>query len=110
MSVSLIVSSRAPVWGASVQSLDLSSGQACFKSCPRVGGILLPDDTTVPDSGFKSCPRVGGIQKLKHQTQNQQGFKSCPRVGGIFLPDDTTVPDSGFKSCPRVGGIFSGAD
>ena len=34
------VSSRAPVWGASIPEHRQAAGQSGFKSCPRVGGIL----------------------------------------------------------------------
>ena len=33
-----------------------------FKSCPRVGGILVAVDDVKVVHSFKSCPRVGGIQ------------------------------------------------
>ena len=33
------VSSRAPVWGASLRNTAASTMRVSFKSCPRVGGI-----------------------------------------------------------------------
>ena len=35
------VSSRAPVWGASLQNARIRAEVVSFKSCPRVGGILF---------------------------------------------------------------------
>ena len=142
------VSSRAPVWGASRPvSRRLDDGQfqvvppcgghhkyymaisplACFKSCPRVGGIrLLPlcgnlsgVSSRAPvwgasfalhivermAQGFKSCPRVGGIPSGRWMPNSVGGFKSCPRVGGIFAVECVFNTIVCFKSCPRVGGI-----
>ena len=141
------VSSRAPVWGASRPvSRRLDDGQfqvvppcgghhkyymaisplACFKSCPRVGGIrLLPlcgnlsgVSSRAPvwgasfalhivermAQGFKSCPRVGGIPSGRWMPNSVGGFKSCPRVGGIFAVECVFNTIVCFKSCPRVGG------
>ena len=56
------VSSRAPVWGASDLHLHLLILVGSFKSCPRVGGILVAVDDVKVVHSFKSCPRVGGIQ------------------------------------------------
>ena len=44
-----IVSSRAPVWGASIGKGGYTKCQKSFKSCPRVGGIYkvkfaIPDE------------------------------------------------------------------
>ena len=46
-----IVSSRAPVWGASVWRTRASCPRIRFKSCPRVGGIIC-----VAMSGMAICP------------------------------------------------------
>ncbi len=142
------VSSRAPVWGASepvtafgchtkFQVVPPCGGHhkyymaisplACFKSCPRVGGIrLLPlcgnlsgVSSRAPvwgasfalhivermAQGFKSCPRVGGIPSGRWMPNSVGGFKSCPRVGGIFAVECVFNTIVCFKSCPRVGGI-----
>ena len=58
------VSSRAPVWGASEKMQSAAMDAAGFKSCPRVGGIVRGSRRCQwPVAGFKSCPRVGGIPK-----------------------------------------------
>ena len=77
------VSSRAPVWGASPIGQSVRGMQAGFKSCPRVGGILLSLLRFPKWLSFKSCPRVGGISSIQKSLQLPQSFKSCPRVGGI---------------------------
>ena len=50
------------MWGASDLHLHLLILVGSFKSCPRVGGILVAVDDVKVVHSFKSCPRVGGIQ------------------------------------------------
>ena len=98
-----------------------------FKSCPRVGGILVGLYVEVIETCFKSCPRVGGILQVLGLGPCLMRFKSCPRVGGIPATTVTAGinlvssrapvwgasdeagsgggPSKSFKSCPRVGGI-----
>ena len=124
----LIVSSRAPVWGASNRGQADRVAGGRFKSCPRVGGILIFRRRVTRNSCFKSCPRVGGIGRTvpldlsgefvssrapvwgasnRGQADRVAGgrFKSCPRVGGILIFRRRVTRNSCFKSCPRVGGI-----
>ena len=80
-----------------------------FKSCPRVGGIVLQPQLRRPANGFKSCPRVGGIAARSLAVKAFRSFKSCPRVGGIRSARQDRRADGSFKSCPRVGGIWPSA-
>ena len=80
----LLVSSRAPVWGASRVKNARRTVSHRFKSCPRVGGILPRQRGSGRTTRFKSCPRVGGIHHSGLFRNFSCGFKSCPRVGGIF--------------------------
>ena len=122
------VSSRAPVWGASLFRQILVCQHKSFKSCPRVGGILRQlfkishrqVSSRAPVWGasgdgvqyrrdhrsFKSCPRVGGIAFRPAPLRMPFGFKSCPRVGGIPNLKGAVQTMESFKSCPRVGGIL----
>ena len=59
----LVVSSRAPVWGASLQLYGVRAVRVSFKSCPRVGGIRFLLIIYPALKSFKSCPRVGGIRR-----------------------------------------------
>ena len=76
------VSSRAPVWGASPRQICSTPRASCFKSCPRVGGIVAGAAVYGPDGSFKSCPRVGGIIFEKWLTLPQKGFQVVPPCGG----------------------------
>ena len=145
----LRVSSRAPVWGAShpqatagirprFQVVPPCGGHPwlwmmvelsiCFKSCPRVGGILslslmfcfFAMFQVVPPCGghpmaslswprmpmFQVVPPCGGHPLLLSSSIVAKGFKSCPRVGGIRPAPPLPGGLGGFKSCPRVGGIL----
>ena len=100
-----LVSSRAPVWGAS-SCRPRDTCHNCFKSCPRVGGIRLILRPASPYTSFKSCPRVGGIRRSCRSSLETARFKSCPRVGGIRQDRQLRRRRDRFKSCPRVGGIL----
>ena len=77
------VSSRAPVWGASI-ICDGSIRSGKFQVVPPCGGHLASGATSYTQAGFKSCPRVGGIVgKGRGPCLPHVCFKSCPRVGGI---------------------------
>ena len=67
----LLVSSRAPVWGASTICSAYPSQTAGFKSCPRVGGICDSSRGPRSDCSFKSCPRVGGICRSRATTPSR---------------------------------------
>ena len=55
-----LVSSRAPVWGASRRRRVCFCWKQCFKSCPRVGGILLPVKPLPCLGEFQVVPPGGG--------------------------------------------------
>ena len=88
----ILVSSRAPVWGAS---------------------FLLCFFGFIPFSVSSRAPVWGASEKMQSAAMDAAGFKSCPRVGGIVRGSRRCQwPVAGFKSCPRVGGIVchSGAN
>ena len=100
------VSSRAPVWGASPASRRGERRRPGFKSCPRVGGIPVPHPLRENHHRFKSCPRVGGIAADVFLSGLLIEFQVVPPCGG-HPPRSRRCcsPFRGFKSCPRVGGI-----
>ena len=53
------VSSRAPVWGASNAGERLQPRSKSFKSCPRVGGILLFSYSTLDEIVSSRAPVWG---------------------------------------------------
>ena len=97
-----------------------------FKSCPRVGGILLGAELRRVGPGFKSCPRVGGIRVPSIPVAMPSVSSRAPVWGAsrrirrrlTFALVSSRAPVWGasrrpvwprrwgcFKSCPRVGGI-----
>ena len=102
-SIRLIVSSRAPVWGAS-RSLRKQDVLVCFKSCPRVGGIGSANAPRCLRQGFKSCPRVGGIQHAEIASPRSTVFQVVPPCGGHQAePKASSVPLL-FQVVPPCGG------
>ena len=123
------VSSRAPVWGASLRRYwSTVSEKMVFQVVPPCGGHLASyvlafrdqQFQVVPPCGGHPCPACGCLIPEEFQVvppcgghpQGQQeghrplqGFKSCPRVGGISCDSAEICNQSSFKSCPRVGGI-----
>ena len=76
-----------------------------FKSCPRVGGILLGmHQLNLRMLGFKSCPRVGGIHNQIAQLKRAREFQVGPPCGGhrIWLPYKYSL--SLFQVVPPCGG------
>ena len=55
--------------------------------------------------GFKSCPRVGGIIIFGDFSDWRRQFQVVPPCGGHRVPVQVPGAGEGFKSCPRVGGI-----
>ena len=100
-----LVSSRAPVWGASMASTGTPRPKKCFKSCPRVGGIGDPKLDMLVDDEFQVVPPCGGHPITENGFAVLLSFKSCPRVGGIRFCQSGCRQVRCFKSCPRVGGI-----
>ena len=78
----ILVSSRAPVWGASTEDTNHALRQSRFKSCPRVGGIYGGEKGPGFGYCFKSCPRVGGILPLSQLPQAPKEFQVVPPCGG----------------------------
>ena len=127
----MIVSSRAPVWGAS--PTFRANPYCCkFQVVPPCGGhlgiapprsascwnvssrapvwgasdlLLLPYLCLLVSS---RAPVWGASRKAGGSLLPASRFKSCPRVGGIAREEAAAMADMGFKSCPRVGGIRHG--
>ena len=76
------VSSRAPVWGASVEQLQREN-ELLFQVVPPCGGHLEHDEIIVAGKKFQVVPPCGGHLLPVGDHLHQNGFKSCPRVGGI---------------------------
>ena len=106
--IRILVSSRAPVWGASWWGGRCICRLARFKSCPRVGGIWPFMMPLFLRPWFQVVPPCGGhLTNSFRARRPKKCFKSCPRVGGIQISIQDEKYKPGFKSCPRVGGIFS---
>ncbi len=99
-----VVSSRAPVWGASI-IISFTGNTTVFQVVPPCGGHRLvptvcirrePVSSRAPVWGashmgwfcflivlsFKSCPRVGGIQNRITHRCHHLGFQVVPPCGG----------------------------
>ena len=101
-----IVSSRAPVWGASGRRMQKRLTVKGFKSCPRVGGIYMRDIAEREAIVSSRAPVWGASGTEGHYRHPFRSFKSCPRVGGIHGQHQYCLVVFSFKSCPRVGGIL----
>ena len=102
----IIVSSRAPVWGASSAAPPLDHSVWQFQVVPPCGGHRPMISTPTRFSWFQVVPPCGGHPQYGRPRRGRPGrFKSCPRVGGIQLGRKKGQHSGGFKSCPRVGGI-----
>ena len=78
----VLVSSRAPVWGAS-QSYELKPDKVQFQVVPPCGGHHAVSASLAECFVFQVVPPGGGHQNLGANLDRDEGFKSCPRVGGI---------------------------
>ena len=100
----LRVSSRAPVWGASCAGASLRPC-CCFKSCPRVGGIVR-SVVLSPLQQVSSRAPVWGASSIAMVCSNSTDvFQVVPPCGGHLHPQRGHGLPARFKSCPRVGGI-----
>ena len=78
----LVVSSRAPVWGASFDPDEEGGGQECFKSCPRVGGIAEFGEEHKVDGKFQVVPPCGGHRAPPARPRGAAKFQVVPPCGG----------------------------
>ena len=100
-----IVSSRAPVWGASGVMTGSRLEMMLFQVVPPCGGHHAGKGAgSRQRQGFKSCPRVGGIGCVRDPVGVEAGFKSCPRVGGILSRLTTGGSRASFQVVPPCGG------
>ena len=104
----LPVSSRAPVWGASLPKSSSVFGGGTVSSRAPVWGAsnswMLWSSKSI---GFKSCPRVGGIRGMITVSPAMAMFQVVPPCGGHRVETGKGAGERSFKSCPRVGGITS---
>ena len=98
------VSSRAPVWGASEGCEYVKAGR-CFKSCPRVGGILSPRIFQHFADVSSRAPVWGASGNVQAQGGRINVSSRAPVWGASTPSGRICAKASSFKSCPRVGGI-----
>ena len=80
-----IVSSRAPVWGASV-AMGKGVKVVKFQVVPPCGGHLRSKPLFLRFRSFKSCPRVGGILEIiKCKEGNKEVSSRAPVWGASCL-------------------------
>ena len=100
----LSVSSRAPVWGASINLL-WGTLPPWFQVVPPCGGHPLQLQGICRPLCFKSCPRVGGIGAIEKISGGEGVSSRAPVWGASEKMQSAAMDAAGFKSCPRVGGI-----
>ena len=79
-----VVSSRAPVWGASCDP-RLACIASQVSSRAPVWGASAICGRRARSSEFQVVPPCGGHQRPNAVSSERLGFKSCPRVGGIHI-------------------------
>ena len=102
-----VVSSRAPVWGASDLLVFCNPRDKSFKSCPRVGGIPCVAVVSILCNVSSRAP-VWGASMVYTGTMPDEKFQVVPPCGGHPLALLYEAKGGSFKSCPRVGGIQCG--
>ena len=78
----VMVSSRAPVWGASRQNRGHQHRRASFKSCPRVGGIRRRGRRLPHTAQFQVVPPCGGLPDCGTGRRRDLQFQVVPPCGG----------------------------
>ena len=121
------VSSRAPVWGASVSGIPQPKGTTSFQVVPPCGGHLAAGRSACRRTRFQVVPPCGGHPNEAIMLRLNTEFQVVPPCGGhpavhVHLAGHLRVssrapvwgascagaslrPCRCFKSCPRVGGI-----
>ena len=121
------VSSRAPVWGASVSGIPQPKGTTSFQVVPPCGGHLAAGRSACRRTRFQVVPPCGGHPNEAIMLRLNTEFQVVPPCGGhpavhVHLAGHLRVssrapvwgascagaslrPCCCFKSCPRVGGI-----
>ena len=79
--------------------------QACFKSCPREGGIPCP--WKIPARGRVSshAPARGASRAVDGSVRIELVSSHAPARGASSTAGLNLCPQISFKSCPREGGI-----
>ena len=68
-----------------MRTSSITVGGKQFQVIPPRGGYRAGESTAGHVLCFKSYPRVGGILPKSHSSLDDMCFKSYPRVGGIFF-------------------------
>ena len=105
MSVSLIVSSRAPVWGASRGPYVPGTRDTAVSSRAPVWGASHQEQLCQRRGTFQVVPPCGGhLLRTQRLSDFVTRFKSCPRVGGIRWYRCTAASCDLFQVVPPCGG------
>ena len=99
------VSSRAPVWGASSSGNGQLLRIYMFQVVPPCGGHPTLVIGKFQSSAVSSRAPVWGASTINNQIIAARKFQVVPPCGGHPLRKKIYLHAIGFKSCPRVGGI-----
>ena len=100
----MAVSSRAPVWGASLGIFAARPVGPSFKSCPRVGGIRRACSRKYFMVAFQVVPPCGGHHLWPKCVFMSRQFQVVPPCGGHLMaarPGDRALM---FQVVPPCGG------
>ena len=100
----LIVSSRAPGWGASALDFLRCSSHGGFKSCPRVGGILYPQAENIAPVKVSSRAPVWGASFICLPRTVIRAVSSRAPVWGASEFLEGTTAAGKFQVVPPCGG------
>ena len=99
-----VVSSRAPVWGASLSWGQIRMRPGVSSRAPVWGASVVEKCQEAAIIGFKSCPRVGGIFKMSRNFWDVL-FQVVPPCGGHRLQIAAAgCAGIGFQVVPPCGG------
>ena len=106
----IIVSSRAPVWGASYEASRREGNRKCFKSCPRVGGIGIIDARGEVRVVVSSRAPVWGASLTGVSLSDTTLVSSrAPVWGASFYNAKAVEVSTPFQVVPPCGGHRSSA-
>ena len=100
----ILVSSRAPVWGASCSAIVNTPLLLLFQVVPPCGGHQHTEEKKVHRHSFKSCPRVGGIRFEDTKGSRNQEVSSRAPVWGASTTRKYLNPYKLFQVVPPCGG------
>ena len=99
----LLVSSRAPVWGASGPAAIPRGMSEVSSRAPVWGASEVFIFRRLPQWVSSRAP-VWGASRNRRDSRTHFGFKSCPRVGGIIRPNFRLASSPVFQVVPPCGG------